>query len=225
MNYMKRISVRLPKKRDFSDPKLQKCFSKVLIKKLQELAEIERNCYNKGVDLYWKLEELLEKKKIERLYYITPLSNNKSIFLMNFSRGGGENLFFKRYGKEKCILCPKNKRNKIFEKSHILKNSFFKNRKKLGKHFRDFRKHLSNIIYLCPTHHRELDKGKLSKTKLKRIIAHRRILNKRMIKDINNQILVCKKNIEILNSFNKKLDLHIHRINKEFNRFFSKFKK
>jgi hypothetical protein len=204
------IKIKLPKKEDFSDVRLAECFNRRFLKKLQELSQaredfkwylkttiesFEDNGF-KGVELNRIKRKIIEKSHIDH-----------SIFLMD-RRKKGKELFYKKFKEgKKCLLCS---RRQPLEECHILKQSFFRNKKRIKKHYKNFRNHLSNIIFLCPTHHRVLDKSniQMSKTKIRRIINHRIRLNKKMIKEIDKEL----KNIHKLNNMLDKFNDNIKKI-------------
>jgi len=203
-----------PPKVDFSNPKLAGCFSILFIQKLERLL-------NKREDFLILLGEMLQsiddnmfgknELRLIEIEFRKKLNFDKSVLLMDNSNRGRD-LFFKKYKfKKECLLC----KNKRIQDCHILKRSFFRNQKRLKKHYKLFKNHFSNLFPLCPNHHDLLDKTEsLSNGKINKIISYNKKLVHRMNKDLDQEI----QNLDKCQSLLKELSSKIyHSIKREVN--------
>jgi len=214
------MKIKKPTNADFSDKRLISCFSLNFLNKLKKLSDkqddfkISLREFLESIDdnLFGKNElKILEKK------FRNKIGLNQSVLLLDNSTKG-KNLFFQKYKiKQKCLLCE----SKRTQDCHILKRSFFKNQKKLRKHFKLFRNHFANLVPLCPNHHDFLDKtNNLPQGKINKIVSYNKRLVGKMNKDLDRELKNLKKAEVLLNILKKRVykvikkevDLILHKI-------------
>ena len=191
------MKLKKPNKTDFSDTRLEKCFSLTFLNKLKKLSDKREEFLVELGDFLGSIDSNLpsyELKKIETLFRI-KVGIDKSVLLMDNS-AKGTRLFYEKYNQKKeCLIC----KNKRVQDCHILKRSFFKNQKRLRVHYKLFRNHFTNLILLCPNHHDVLDKTRdLSQGKINKIIRHNKKLVSKMTRDIDREIDSLEKAIKKL---------------------------
>lgn len=196
--------VRIPKREYFSHPRLRECYSRLLIKKLNNLyderdnAIVELEC----IEVYIPSVE----KKIREL---VDLIKSRSVLMLrvDYRSRLGRRLFFERYRpkqKNKCLFYNKC-HSRILDQAHIVKKEHFRNA--YGgkqKYFGVFKDHCANGDLLCPTHHRALDTKKLEKPLLEKFIRVRKRLNDRLMKDMEKESSFYKKIKKLAKRFNSK---------------------
>jgi len=196
------IKIKPPTTSDFSDPRLETCFSINFLKKLQKLEEEIINFHLNIKAILESLEDnLFTKKELKEAEekVIKKIGLYNSVFYMN-NKESGKKIFFKKFNQKKwCVLCG----NKRVQDCHILQQSFFRKFKRKRKHYDDFKNHLSNIIFLCPNHHDALDKGNLQKNKIDKLIRNRKLLNNKFLKGIDKELKEIKRNNNQLKRFHQ----------------------
>jgi len=205
------MRIKNPEREDFSDAKLHSCFSIVLLKKLEDLDDRQINLYKTLNTILNSLE--YNKFKPKELKQIGQNIIDKSGIcensVMNMDKKAeGKTSFFKTYKqKKKCLLC----KEKRTQDCHILKRSFFRKYKRLSKHFRNFENHISNLVFLCPTHHDKMDRGLLQPSQINKIVLNRNALNKRFIRDIDRELDNINRVNSLLERFNDRVYLLIRK--------------
>jgi len=212
------MKLKKPNKTDFSDIRLEKCFSLTFLNKLKNLSDKREEFLVELGDFLGSIDSNLpsyELKKIEALCRIN-VGLEKSVLLMDKS-AKGTRLFYEKYNEKKeCLIC----KNKRVQDCHILKRSFFKNQKRLRVHYKLFRNHFGNLTPLCPNHHDILDKtSDLSQGKINKIARHNKKLVNKMSKDIDRELKNLNRGREMLKKLQSSISVLIsQKINKALNK-------
>jgi predicted restriction endonuclease len=213
--------LKFPKTSDFSEPALEKCFSRKILKGLYELDETRQKIRSEITTVYQMFAEVIPGKKEDALLDFFP---RKYISIMDSKMSSRYYEYFmkKVIGIRKiCEICG----HRAVHRHHILEKSFIRKVRKGANYYAHYRDHFANIMLLCANHHDIIHRKhglRLRKIDIKFLISRRKRINRKVEKEIESEMKSHEKCFELLNVFRKK---HEKRIMKDFKTLLKKLKK